>query len=245
MFVKIYELRSSPQGLGPIWVEPVRVQPNLRLSLRKTLIIDLGLADISIMSSSLATVDYQAIEAEKLGEIQRSITDRLSQTKDLGTGDSLRHVVLHAVATAHYDSARREIDRYVYDKKEFPNFQHRVDRYRSYALDLVNGIEAKRNFPGLVSLPLAKQQEIYEKVIEHFEDLKSNLKQIERHEKEAKLDDIRSTAWVVKAVANSLFFIVGFGFFLDMKNGLAISFLTVLDAFLSSSVEWIFKVIGW
>ncbi|MGE0764709.1 MAG: hypothetical protein AB7N80_15650 [Bdellovibrionales bacterium] len=197
------------------------------------------------MQNSSAVVDYQAIEAERLNQIQRSITDQLSQTKDLGVNDSLRHVVLHNVATANYDLARREIDRYVAEKSNYPNFQHRVDRYRSYALDLVNGIEAKRNFPGLASLPLAKQQEIYEKVMEHFEDLKANLKQIERHEKEAKLDDIRSTSWVLKALMNSLFFIVAFGFAIDMKNGLAQSFTTVLDVVLSSAVESIFRLIGW
>ncbi len=196
-------------------------------------------------SHALTTVDYEGLESQRLNEIQESIQERLRSTKDFGSGDSLRHVILSSVASGQYDQARRDIENYVSAKTGFPNFQRSVERYRRYSLDLVNGIEAKRNFPGLVSLPLAKQQEIYEKVIEHFEDLKVNLKQIERHEKEAKLEDIRSTVWVVKALMNGLFFLVGFGFFLEMQAGLATSFMVVLDAALDESVAALFSLVGW
>jgi hypothetical protein len=199
------------------------------------------------MQNLAVQVNYQAIEVERLSELQRSITQRLKESKELSGAfvGNLRQIVLAAVVAGNYELAKSELERFFVDKALYPNFQHRADRYRKYALDLINAIDAKRNFQGMIGLPLSKQQEIYEKVVDHFEDLKANLKVIERHEKEAKLDDIRSTVWVLKALSNSVFFIFCVAFLLDINSGLAKSFSVVFSSLVATVSDAVFALIGW
>lgn len=189
-------------------------------------------------------VDYDAIERERLTEIQRSITERLGQIKDLGQGDTLRFVVLSDVAKGRYDEARAEVARFVDENWKFPNFQSRANRYRNYCLDVINAVEAKRSFPGLGSMPLAKQQEIYESVVDHFEDLKANLKLIERLEKEAKLDDIRSTVMVLKAAVFAVSLIIGTAFALEWYRWLGGSVHAVYDSSANDLAKWMSRILG-
>jgi len=206
---------------------------------------DLRLADEEGMQNVPSTVNYEAIEEQRFKELQRSITQRLKDNKDVGHGDSLRHVILSHIVHADYGAAREELDRFVAEKRDFPVFQLRVERTRRYCNDLINAIETKRNFHGLGGLPLAKQQELYEKVILHFEELKVHLNVIERQDKEAKLDDIRSTAWVLKALTNSVFFVVGFAFLLDLHHGLGESARVVFGTMVARVAEVFFKILGW
>lgn len=195
------------------------------------------------MAKKAPAVDYQAIEAERQSEFQKSITNSLSQGKE--GGDGIRQVVLGEVASGRYDKAKKEIDSYIAERSSYPNFQVRADPYRKYAIDLVNGIEAKRNLTGVGSLPLSKQQEIFDKVLEHFKELKVNLKQIERHEREAKLDDIRSTTWFLKTFMYALLGVVALGFFVEMSHGgLGNSFLIVFDAVLAEAVDKLLSAVG-
>lgn len=207
--------------------------------------IDLGPADERVMQNAPAHINYQAIEEQRFNELQRSITQRLGDSKDLGHGDSLRHVVLMHVVQGDYGVAKDRLDQFVRDKAAFPNFQLHVERVRRYCIDLINAIETKRNFHGVGSLPLAKQQELYEKVLVHFDELKGHLKAVERQEKEARLEDIRSTVWVLKALTNCVFFVVGFAFFLDLTGGLGQSFQIVFESFVTSLADILFKAVGW
>ncbi len=88
-----------------------------------------------------------------------------------------------------------------------------------HCVELIQAIQTKRNFPGLASLSLAKQQEIHEKVIDHFEELKGNLKQIEKIEREQKLNDVRSTVWVIRMVCFCTLALIAAGLVLDIKSG--------------------------
>jgi hypothetical protein len=197
------------------------------------------------MSTAIKHVDYDALEEQRLNELQKSITERLRQSKDIGHGDNLRHVVLNDVVGGDYDGARHNLATYIDSKSAYPTFQLRVDRFKRYTLDLINAIEAKRNFEGLGGLPLAKQQELYEKVLEHFEELKILLKSIERQEKECRLTDIRSTVWVLKAFMNCAFFLMAFAFFLDLTGSLGDSFSVVFEAFVTQVTDHFFTFIGW
>ena len=206
---------------------------------------DLCPADEWGMQNAPSHVNYEAIEEQRFQEMQNSITQRLTSSKDLGQGDSLRHVILTYVVQANYESARNELDRFVGEKSEYPLFQARAERMRRYCLDLINAIETKRNFHGLAGLPLAKQQELYENVIVHFDELKSHLKGIERQEKEARLDDVRSTAWVLKALTSSVFFVVGTMLVLDLQQGLGESAAVVFESFVGKVADAFFNFIGW
>lgn len=195
-----------------------------------------------MMKALASNVDYGAIELERLNELQSNITARLQQTKDWGVGDSLRQVVLSSVVSNDYDGAIAQMADYVESKSAFPAYADKVQRYQSHAQDLIRAIQAKRSFSGLGVLPLAKQQEIYEKVLEHFEELKAYLKRMEIIDKELRLEDIRSTTWVLKAVANATFFVVGAGFLLEVVGGLGESFHLVFSEMIGALVESTFKL---
>lgn len=194
-----------------------------------------------------SSINYQAIEFERLSEFQKTITEKLDQAREPAgfVGGSLRQSVLNDVVEGNYQKAQSRIEYYSQDRHQFHNFQLRSARLRKHSADLIVAIETKRNFQGLATLPLAKQQELYEKVLDHFEELKISLKNIERMDKEIRLDDIRSTTWVLKSLANSAFFIFVLALLIDIKVGLAESFGVVFDAFVTDLTNGFIRFIGW
>lgn len=195
-------------------------------------------------ANQAAVVNYNVIEKERASEIQKTITERLNEVRDTGGSETLRHFILNQVIAANYATALRELENYISDRTAFPNFQVKALRYKEHCFNLIKAIETKRNFHGLGSLPLATQQEIYEKILEHFEELKQLLMQIERLEKEAKLDDIRSTVWFLRALTYSVIGLFGFGVFLDFAHGMSYSLLTLLEAYADDLAAFIVKFLG-
>ncbi len=194
---------------------------------------------------SLPSVNYQALELERTSEIQEDLKNRLVQSKNkegYGRSDSLKNSVLTQVVHNNYESALNELKFYIEFKSEYPSFQNRVQRYLDHCDDLIHAIDTKRNFPGLGALSLSKQQEIYERVLDHFEELKSYLGQIEQVERDVKLADVRSTVWFVKTLSNAAIFILVVGFTLDVINGLGSSFHTVLNDMTSRLTDVIFNL---
>ena len=164
---------------------------------------------------------HSMLEYTHINEMQTQLRRKLSesQRKDLGRMDSLRSSILGMVVGENYDRSKEELLAYVELKTEFPTFQFRAQRYVQHCVELIQAIQTKRNFPGLASLSLAKQQEIHEKVIDHFEELKGNLKQIEKIEREQKLNDVRSTVWVIRMVCFCTLALIAAGLVLDIKSG--------------------------
>lgn len=191
---------------------------------------------------SLPSINYQVLELEKTAEIQEDISKRLAQHKDPGRIDSIRNAVLTRVVNNNYEAALQELQMYVDFRVDYPNFQSRVQRYVDHCSDLVHAIETKRNFPGLGSLALSKQQEIYDRVLEHFEELKHYLKQIEQVERDVKLADVRSTVWFVKACTHAAFFVLVVGFTLEVVNGLGASFNSVINDMTIKMTNFVFSL---
>ena len=128
-------------------------------------------------------INYDLLEANKIATIQDDLTKKLNEHKGVSKIDSLRQAILDFVVAGSYDVARDELESYIKSKAEYPTFVERSERYKQHCIDLINAISTKRNFPGITSLSLSKQQEIHEKVLEHFEELKQGLKHIEVIEK--------------------------------------------------------------
>ena len=192
---------------------------------------------------SLPVIDYTALERERTTEIQDEISQKLvqHQNKEYVRPDSLRSAVLNQVVGNSYDIAIKELYLYVDMRNEYPNFQDRVQRYLDHCKDLIHAIDTKRNFPGLGALSLSKQQELYERVLDHFEELKATLKQIESVERDVQLADVRSTVWFMKAVVNSGFFVIVVGFCLEVVNGLGASFSFVLNDMTTNLTNFLFS----
>lgn len=199
-----------------------------------------GLAEERDMS--LPSINYQALELEKTAELQEDISRRLAQHKETGRGDSVRNAVLTQVVNSNYEAAIQELQMHVDFRVDYPNFQSRVQRYVDHCSDLIHAIETKRNLPDLGSLSLSKQQELYDRVLDHFEELKSYLSKIEQVERDVKLTDVRSTVWFVKSCMHAAFFILVVGFTIEVVNGLGASFYAVLNEMTVSMTNFVFSL---
>ena len=185
------------------------------------------------MSDSTATsINYEALERAKVQEIQDDLQEKLSQAtkQDLGRVDGLRYTILSLVVDGRYNAACKELEVYVSANPEYKMFQKRSQKYIRYCQDIIRAIETKRNFPGLAAMSLSKQQEIYDRVIIHFEEKKKTLKRLERIEREYKLNDVRSTMWVVRVLMNVIIFFYFFMLSMDLTGGLHNSIALVFDA---------------
>ena len=194
---------------------------------------------------SKAAIDYGLMELEKQADIQSEMTRALQEKKENGKGrpNSLRHAILDYVVGGDYERAKAELNDYLEYKKDYPAFVERSTRYIKHCHDLISAIETKRNFPGLAGLALSKQQELYDRVVGHFEELKGVLKNIEVLEKETQLNDIRSTVWFVRAVVNSVFFLLIVGIFIELYSGLGESFGIVFDSLVDDLANYVTKLI--
>lgn len=185
------------------------------------------------MSDNAATsINYEALERAKVQEIQDDLQKKLNQgvKQDLGRVDGLRYTILSLVVDGRYNAGCKELEEYVEAKTEFKAYQKRAQKYIRYCQDIIRAIETKRNFPGLSAMSLSKQQEIYDRVIVHFDELKKTLNRLERIEREYKLGDVRSTMWVVRVLMNVTIFFFFFLLIADFSGGISHSFEKVFDA---------------
>jgi hypothetical protein len=186
------------------------------------------------------------VEHSHLTEMHASLKRKLmeAQLKDQARMDSVRNSVLTKVVQENYDAAKFELEEYVQYKSNFPEFQQRAERYVAHCGELIYAIQTKRNFPGLASLSLAKQQEVHEKVIHHFEELKHNLKMLERVERENKLNDIRSTVWVLRTLCQVVAAIFIVGLVLDLEAGMFSSGFLVINHAIDQASNWVVGLVG-
>ena len=167
-----------------------------------------------------------------------------ASVKDLGQVGTVRHTILTYVATEGYAKAAEELNGYVESKSDFPQFASRVERYVSYAVDLINGIKAKRSFPGFQHLSLSKQQDLSDRAMDHFEDLKITLRKIEQIEKEIRLEDMRSTVLVIKALMYCCMAILVIAFVKEVSRGVLPTAGIVVDTMFGDLVDKVFNLLG-
>lgn len=193
------------------------------------------------MENSVSIIEHNHI-AEMHANLKQKLME--SQRQDQGRMDSVRASILGAIVGERYDGAKAELTDYVEMRTNFPEFQFRANRYVQHCCDLIQAIQTKRNFPGLAALSLAKQQEIHEKVLEHFEELKQNLKHLERVEREFRLSDVRSTVWVLRTASQVVGAILAVAFLLDLKSGMFSSAIKVVDSTMDIASTWVVNLIG-
>lgn len=167
-----------------------------------------------------------------------------ASVQDAGHVDGLRATILRRVATEQYDGAVDDLKGYIESKADYPQFKERAERYLNYAVDLVNAVKAKRSFPGMQHLSMSKQQELFDRAMEHFEDLKATLKKVESIEHEVRLDDVRSTVWVIKAMVYCVFVILILAFLRELSRGVLPAATIVVDDTFGWMVDWCFDKIG-
>jgi hypothetical protein len=198
----------------------------------------------SAKSLSQKSIDYSLLEKEKLQQIQHSISHRLAN-QSLGKIDSLRHTILSHVVRGEYETAVNDLDRYVMLKSAFPSFFSRTESHFQHSKELINAIRAKRNFKGLSSMTMSKQQEMLDNVLGHFEELKVVLKYIERIAKDCALEDLRSTAWLLKTTTYVVMVVVATAFLMDFSGALGRPLVVVYNDFANTLWSAVTNSLGW
>jgi hypothetical protein len=160
--------------------------------------------------------------------------------KDMGQADTLRYNVIIYVVEENYEKAIHELRSFLERDSEYPKFRPRIERYINYAIDLVNAIRAKRRFPGVHSLTMAKQKEIVDRFHAHFKELKIILMRIEKVQQDLKNEDVRSTALVVRTSVNAAFAIAILAFVLEGIHGLMANLYIVADDYIGAIADFIF-----
>jgi hypothetical protein len=189
-------------------------------------------------------VALKVAEAHQEREMNSKISERMRASVRDGSANSVRAQILTMVANENYNKAVEELKAYAESKHEFPQFRVRAERYLAYAVDLIHAIKAKRSFPGLQHLSMSKQQELYDRAMEHFDDLKATLRKVDHIEREVKLDDVRSTVWVVKALIYSVFAVLVLAFMLELSRGVLPAATIVVDDVFGNIINFIFDKIG-
>jgi hypothetical protein len=197
------------------------------------------------MGSQNLDVALKLAEAHVERELNSRISQRMKMSmREAGTRDGARAIILTNVTTENYDKALEELEIYTNSQSEYPQFHERTHRYLSYARDLIHAIRAKRSFPGMQNLSMSKQQELYDRAMTHFEDLKATLKKVEKIEGEVRLEDVRSTVWVVKAAIFCLFAVLIFGFLMELSRGVLPAATVVADDAFGQITNFVFDKLG-
>lgn len=183
--------------------------------------------------------------AEVTDALEKYSQPPITVTVSKGHANTLRHSILTFVAEENYDMAIHEFQNFLNAKSEYPKFKPRVDRYVRHGIDLIHAIRAKRHFPGIHSLTITKQQELAKKVKIHLDELQYILRKIEKIQVELRVEDSRSTIWVLRAAAMAILSVALAAFILDFtKGGIYSSFYAVTDDFFSNFVTWLWKTLG-
>jgi hypothetical protein len=188
-------------------------------------------------------INYQAIETQVSKSVQRELTEKLKR-HNWGQTGGLRSIVLRLIVAEDHERAIAEIRSFIASKSNYVAFQLRVESHIQHCCDLIRAIQNKRNLPGLGTLSLAKRQELSEKVVEHFEELKNYLKQIERIEREIRMDDSRSTVWVIQVAWQCLISLLVLAFFLEMNTGTLNSLHIVISHDVDTLIAAISRLLG-
>lgn len=166
------------------------------------------------------------------------------ENSDLGKPDSLRYTILTRVLNEDYDSALEELNSFLEEPSEYPNFKSKITRFVHHSIDLIYAIKAKRSFPGINSLTRAKQQELREKFKGHFKELQYVLKLIEKIQGDLRIHDVRSTIYVVKALWLAILGIIITAFWMEIVHGLAKTSVIVSDDAFGKLANWLAEKIG-
>lgn len=191
-----------------------------------------------------ALKDTQEVVEEVKKREEGAFFDVGVDRSDLGNPNTFRHSILTWVLDERYDRAIEELKDFLERPSEYPNFKSKITRYIYHSIDLIYAIKAKRSFPGIGSLTRAKQQELREKFKGHFRELQNVLKTVEKIQVDLRVEDARSTIYVVRALWISTLAIAVLGFWLEIFHGLAkTSFLVFNDAF-GQLATWLAERIG-
>jgi hypothetical protein len=163
-------------------------------------------------------------------------------TKDLGKIGSVRYRVMRCLRDENYEGAVKELEQFLKEPSDFPDFHERVERYVSHSISLVRAIEMKRNFPGINRLTMAKRQDMKLRIKQHIDELVYYMKKVERTETKLRMEDLRSTVFIIRAIVTSTFLITLLALLIEIVQGLGKTTIIAVDDIFQSLVVWLSRV---
>lgn len=193
--------------------------------------------------------DAKAVKAEvvksdapaKKEDVVAKMTSQMRQAASQGASGLVRNVILNHVTEERYDKAIDELTKYLNSKSQYPDFKERAERYVQYGIELIHAIRAKRSFPGWNALNMSKQKELFDKALLHYEDLRATLGKIEVIEREVRVEDVRSTVWVMQACVYSVCALLFFALLKEITGGVLPSASLLLDSTTSQIIDFLFE----
>ena len=113
--------------------------------------------------------------------------------------EGFRHDILTMVSGGKYRAVLAEIEAFREEKKnKMPFFEVKSSRYFRYIIQLIEAIEEHKTIPNFDQLPAGQQKKVHEQVFGYFDELNNTLKRVEKVIHDLKVQDVRSTIWVLK-----------------------------------------------
>lgn len=177
----------------------------------------------------------EAVEQKQMDEFQSRLQSRVG-----GQKDRLENTILNFVARDKFDIAVRELRFYQEMMSELTPFVDRTKRIFDHCEELILAIKAKKSFPAMDTLPMGKRQEMLERVQDHFDELQKLLRRTEQIEHDIRVQDARSTVWVIQAFVFSAMVVVIFAVVLEAFRTMGMPFSVALD----DVQELVFRILG-
>jgi hypothetical protein len=115
-------------------------------------------------------------------------------------GDSLKSTVLGLAKSGNFDAAKREMKFYQQQNTSTPGFEFRTKHYFTHCYELLDAISNLKHIPNFENLRAAQQKQIRERIMTYGQDLSSILGRIDKVTNDLKIQDIRSTMWVIRTL---------------------------------------------
>lgn len=188
-------------------------------------------------------INYNALSQERTSLLQDQLNSRL-MSRGVGNArpDSLRYNVLNSVIYKKYDVAKMDLENYFKTKDEYVELQEKCGRYIEHCYHLISAIKKKRDFPGISSLPIPKQHELFEAVIDHFDELAHYIKRVEAMSAEAQINDLRSTVFVLKSLSYSIGLIFMVSLLMSLVETIYGSYDMLMMDVAKDFTDWIFNL---
>lgn len=186
-------------------------------------------------------LDESPVDAAYEGDIKTQEELELKLSENIsGRLDGLRYTILSLVVEGRYDTAIAEISFYANSDQKLQVFKSKAQRYLNHCEELIRAVESKIKFCQTRTITRSQKHQLYMMVMKHFHELTDSLKKIERIENDIRVNDLKSTVWVLKAFIMCLGIVIMFGMVQEAVSSMQLPFMVVVN----DSVEFIFRLIG-
>jgi len=186
-------------------------------------------------------LDESPVEEAYTGDIKSQEDLELKLSENIsGRLDGLRYTILSLVVEGRYDTAIAEISFYANSDQKLQVFRTKAQRYLNHCEELIRAVESKIKFCQTRTITRSQKHQLYMMVMKHFHELTDSLKKIERIENDIRVNDLKSTVWVLKALIMCLGCLIMFGMVQEAISSMQLPFMVVVN----DSVEFIFRLVG-